>query len=177
MPGFFDRVKSGAEKAAYEADKLRRVSMAQSALKGLQRDLEAQLAEVGKQVVALYDGGALTQVELLGMCPAIDALRAQIAAQEAEVEHIRQERQPSAAPESAAPPQPPAPAATLAQPRPVVAAPVVPPPQPAAVSPVEEPAPASEAAEGAPAEGPKCPSCGQAVPEGVKFCPECGAKL
>ena len=32
MPGFFDKIKSGADKAAFEADRLRRVTQAQSVL-------------------------------------------------------------------------------------------------------------------------------------------------
>jgi hypothetical protein len=109
MPGFFDRVKSGAERAAFEADKMRRVSQAQGALKNTQRDLETKVAAWGQQVLALYDAGALTQAELLAAGPEIDALRQKITAQEAEIERIHEEKPPVAEP---AAPQAPAPVET-----------------------------------------------------------------
>jgi hypothetical protein len=149
MPGFLDKLKSGAERAAFEADRLRRSTQAQSTLRALQRDLEAQMAVIGEEVVALYDAGSLTQPELLALCPRIDELRAQIQAQEAEVERIRQEEPPADADEE---PVPPSEAA-------------------AAVQAVPDEAPAS-----AP-QGSLCPSCGSPLPADVRFCPECGANV
>jgi hypothetical protein len=148
MPGFLDKIKSGADKAAFEADRLRRVSQAQSALKALQHDLETQVAAIGQNVLALYDAGALTQPELLALCPPIDSLRQQIAAQEAEVEQIRQEKPPEAP--APVPEQPPAaPTPTPQQPPPA-------------------PAPALH--------GHICPQCQVQLPADVRFCPECGSK-
>ena len=98
MPGFLDKLKSGADKAAFEADRLVRINQAQSALKAMQRELEAEVAALGQQALALYDAGTLTQSELLALGPKIDDVRQRIAAQEAEVERIRQEKPPEAAP-------------------------------------------------------------------------------
>jgi hypothetical protein len=148
MPGFLDKIKSGADKAAFEADRLRRVSQAQSALKALQHDLEAQVAAIGQQVLALHDAGTLTQPELLALCPPIDSLRQRIAAQEAEVEQIRQEKPPEAA--APVPEQPPAA------------------PTPAPQQPPPAPAPALH--------GHICPQCQVQLPADVRFCPECGSK-
>ncbi len=149
MPRFLDRIKSGADKAAFEADRLLRVTQAQSALKALERDLEAQMAAIGQQAVALYDAGTLTQPELLAILPQIDTLRQQIAAQEAEVERIRQEKPPEApAPAEEEPPQAPAPAQE---------------------EPPEAPAPAPQ--------GRLCPQCQSELPADVRFCPECGARV
>lgn len=149
MPRFLDRIKSGADKAAFEADRLLRVTQAQSALKALERDLEAQMAAIGQQAVALYDAGTLTQPELLAILPQIDTLRQQIAAQEAEVERIRQEKPPEApAPAEEEPPQAPAPAQE---------------------EPPEAPAPAPQ--------GRRCPQCHTELPADVRFCPECGARV
>ncbi len=149
MPGFLDKVKSGAERAAFEADRLRRSTQAQSALKALQRDLEAQVAAMGQEALALYDAGTLTQPELLAICPRIDALREQITAQEAEVERISQEKPPTAAGEEPA-------------------------------RPAEAAAPIREQPREAPAAAPQgraCPACQSPLPPGVRFCPECGAKV
>ena len=148
MPGFLDKIKSGADKAAFEADRLRRVSQAQSALKALQHDLETQVAAIGQQVLALYDAGTLTQPELLALCPPIDSLRQRIAAQEAEVERIRQEKPPEAP--APVPEQPPAA------------------PTPAPQQPPPAPAPALH--------GHICPQCRVQLPADVRFCPECGSK-
>jgi hypothetical protein len=96
MPGFFDKIKSGADKAAFEADRLRRQSQAQGALNKVKGDLNTQAAGIGQKVLALYDAGALAQPELLELCQQMDALRQQVAVQEAEVERIKQERPPEA---------------------------------------------------------------------------------
>ena len=61
MPGFFDKIKSGADKAAFEADRLRRVTQAQGVLNKLKGELTTQVAAVGTRAVELYDGGALAQ--------------------------------------------------------------------------------------------------------------------
>jgi len=54
MPGFLDKLKSGADKAAFEADRLRRVSQAQSALNQLKRDVDAQIL-LGNALAGLRD--------------------------------------------------------------------------------------------------------------------------
>ena len=148
MPGLFDRIKSGADKAAFEADRLRRQSQAQGALNKVKNDLNAQTAGIGQKVLALYDAGALAQPELLELCQQLDTLRQQIAGQEAEVERIKQEKPPEA--EAPAPAPGPAPMAAPA-----------PTPRPA---PAPTPAPAAKF----------CPHCGATVTGGGRFCPECG---
>jgi len=152
MPGFLDKLKSGADKAAFEADRLMRLNQAQSALKTVQRELETELQALGQEVLALYDAGNLAQPELLDRMPKIEAIRQRVTAQEAEVERVREEKPPeagAAAPEPAAPPEPVAPV------RPG------PPPPP--------PTPGAQVA--------TCPNCGAALKPGVKFCPECGARV
>jgi type IV secretory pathway VirB10-like protein len=148
MPSFLDKLKSGADKAAFEADRLVRVNQAQSALKNLQREMETEVEALGKQALALYDAGALTQSELLALMPQIEAKRQQIADQEAEVERIRQDK-----PAEASTPAPDRPAAGA--PAPYAAAP---PPAPVAT-------------------GRACPNCGAALAADVRFCPECGSKV
>ncbi|MBN1658534.1 MAG: zinc ribbon domain-containing protein [Anaerolineae bacterium] len=148
MAGFLGKLKSGADKAAFEADRLVRVNQAQSALRAIQRELEAEVAALGQQAVELYDAGALTQPELLALAPKIDSVRERIAAQEAEVERIRQEKPPEAAPA-------PEKSATVAP-----AAPEPPPPAPAPVP-----------------QGHVCPKCQTPLRPDVRFCPECGFRV
>jgi hypothetical protein len=152
MPGFFDRVKSGAEKVAFEADRMRRVNQAQGVLKGIQRELDGIVGGWGAQVLALYDAGTLTQPELLAAGPQIDALRQKLAQQEAEIERIRQEE----------PPEP-----EVAAPAPVEVR------QPPAAPPVG----AEPAAGPAAPMGQFCGNCGAALAADAKFCMECGTKV
>jgi membrane protease subunit (stomatin/prohibitin family) len=148
MPSFLDKVKSGAERAAFEADRLRRLNQAKSALRALESDLEQQIGALGQQALALYDAGGLAQPELVASCAPIDTLRQNIKAQVDEVERIQQEKPPSepvAEPEQS--PEAPAPGSEGLQ---------------------------QQAAERAPVG--VCPECGAKTGE-AKFCPECGAKL
>lgn len=170
MPSFLDKLKSGADKAAFEADRLVRVNQAQSNVRLAQRELDVETGALGREVLALYDAGALTQPELLATCQKIDGLRQHVAALEAEVERIRQEKplDPSAPAEAdlaemPAPVRPPVPTATPA-------APPSAPPSVAATTPGPPPA-----APGAQARA--CPNCGNALRPGVRFCPECGARV
>lgn len=133
MPGFFDKIKSGVDKAAFEAERLQRVNQAQGALSKLKGELTTQVSAIGARVVDLYDGGALTQPELLELCQQVDVLRQQVAEQQEEVERIRQEKAPETV----------------------------------AAAPVPTAAPV----------GQSCPSCHTQVAAGVKFCPNCGAKM
>jgi hypothetical protein len=155
MPGFFDKLKSGADKAAFEADRLRRQTQAQSALKALQRDLDDQIRALGQQALTLHDAGTLTQPELLALCPQIDNLRQQITTQEAEIERIRHEKPP----EDAAPVEEP------------------PTPAPAQARPVTQQPPAAPVQTATPElRGHICPKCQIPLPADVRFCPECGSR-
>jgi hypothetical protein len=160
MPGFFDKLKSGADKAAFEADRLLRLNQAQSAVRTAQRELEAEILELGKQALALYDAGTLTQAELLAICPKIDAKRQDVSAKEAEVERIRQDKPPEAG----------APAAGLAEEpsEPLQTAPPQAVPEPEQVPPQPAMPVAGERT---------CPNCGAALPDDVRFCPECGTRV
>ena len=95
MPSFLDKVKTGAERATFEADRLRRLTQAKSALRELEGDLEQQVGALGQQALALYDAGSLAQPELVASSAPIDTLRQQIETQMAEVERIQQEKPPS----------------------------------------------------------------------------------
>ena len=149
MPSFLDKVKTGAERASFEADRLRRLTQAKSALRALEGDLEKQVGVLGQQVLALYDSGSLTQPELVASCAPIDTLRQQIQDQTAEVERIQQEK-PASESETEQERSPEAPA----------------------LVPSSLPQTAIESLPGR-----TCANCHNPLPDGVKFCPECGAGL
>lgn len=161
MSVFFDKIREGAEKAGFEADRLRRLNQAQSMLKTTQRELESQTGVLGRQTLTLYDAGKLTQPELLTTCrQEVDPLRQRIAEQEAHIEQIRQEKPPEAVPKSLYGHICPVcqielPAEAGFCPRCGSQAVYVPPPSP----------PAAET----------CWRCGAMLTPGARFCPNCGA--
>lgn len=91
MSSIVDKFKSGAGKAAFEADKLRRLQSAQSAIKPLRADADRLTHDLGKLAYLLFTQGDITQPELLTAGERLAEMQARIAAAEAEVERIRAE--------------------------------------------------------------------------------------
>lgn len=91
MNSFLDRIRSGAGKAAFEADKLRRLNAVQSEIKGLKDEVRRGLNRVGDIAYDLYRDGQIDQPALQEACRQVQALHEQIVAYEAELENIRQE--------------------------------------------------------------------------------------
>lgn len=91
MSSLVNRFKSGAGKAAFEADKLRRMQIAQSAIKPLRTEADRLYFEMGKLAYLLYTQGAISQPELRTAAERLVEAQAQISAAEAEVERIRSE--------------------------------------------------------------------------------------
>jgi hypothetical protein len=149
MPSFLDKVKTGAERASFEADRLRRLNQAKSALRALEGELEQQVEALGQQVLALYNAGRLAQPELVASCAPIDTLRQKIQDQAAEVERIQQEK-PASEPVAEQERSPEAPAL--------------------APEGLQQAAIDSQP-------GRICANCHSPLPADTKFCPECGAKL
>jgi RNA polymerase subunit RPABC4/transcription elongation factor Spt4 len=197
MTGLLDRLKKGADKAALEADKLRRITRVRSQISALQGRVNSHTRALGEKALGLFDAGQLTQPELLEGCEQIAVLRQQMAEKEAEIEAIRQETLPEE-PESVLcghicpnckirladeahfcpecgsiaqdvpPPAPPEVSIRL-----VCGSCGVPLVQGAAFCPecgtkVEAPSPA-------PAQ--VCANCGVSLIEGAAFCPECGTHV
>lgn len=160
MPTIFDRIKEGADRAAFEADRLRRLQQAQSQLKALKRDVQQATDQLGAATLRLYDEGQLSRPELLQLCQEIDALREKVTAQEQEIERIRQEKPPE----------------HLA---PAVYGHICPNCR------IELPAdarfcprcggPAADVAPPTPEPAARCAACGEPLLPGARFCPACGA--
>lgn len=91
MSSLVDRFKSGAGKAAFEADKLRRVQVAQSAIRPLRSEADRLYMEMGKLAYLLYTQGGITQPELHTAGERLATVQAQITGAEAEIERIRAE--------------------------------------------------------------------------------------
>ncbi len=92
MSSFFDKMRSGAGKAAFEADRLRRVTAAQSELRRLRDEMNRAVNLVGRVAFDLHQRGQAGPPELSAACDTAAAVLAQVSAQEAEIERIRNEQ-------------------------------------------------------------------------------------
>ncbi len=91
MSSLVNRLKSGANKAAFEADKLRRGQMVQLAIRPLRSEVSRLYVEMGELAYRLYVQEAISQPELRTIGERLAEVHAQISAAEAEVERIRAE--------------------------------------------------------------------------------------
>lgn len=91
MSDFFNRVRSGAGKAAFEADKLRRTQAIQLKIRSLNQETEKVYTQVGRVAFTLYQQEQVGQPELKAACDRLAAVFAQIAAHEQEIERIKAE--------------------------------------------------------------------------------------
>ena len=91
MSSFLDKLRSGAGKAAFEADKLKRITAVQATIRSLRGDFEKIIVEAGRVAFRLHKAGEVSQPDLLAICERLAAIQAQIQAREQEVESIRGE--------------------------------------------------------------------------------------
>lgn len=91
MDSFFDRLRTGAGKAAFEADKMRRVASAQNNLHNLESQREAALYEAGQLLWQLYQEGEIEDERLREQGSRIEAIAAEIQRSEQEIAAIRAE--------------------------------------------------------------------------------------
>ena len=92
MNNFFDKMRSGAGKAAFEADKLRRVTTAQAELRGLRDELQKGIALVGRVAFDLHQRGQIDPPELRAVCEQAAAALALVNGKESDIERIRAEQ-------------------------------------------------------------------------------------
>ena len=164
MGGIFNRIRSGAGRATFEADKQRRILAIQATVRGLRREIEQSVQRVGGVAMGLYHAGRLAEPELQQVCQETAALQAQVAAQEREIESIRQETfvEPTYGPTAGA-------GAAYGDVCPNGHGAL---PAGARFCPV---CGAQAVYRAPPAAGTFCPSCGAALVPGASFCPSCGA--
>jgi hypothetical protein len=161
MSDLFGKLKAGAGKVAFEADKLAKTQRVKSELDQLNHALENLYAGLGKAVYAQTMTGDPVSME--DWRAKIDEQKLRVQAKERELQAINAEtyQQPGAAP--APRPAPAAPASAPIVPPAAPAEPITPP----VVTASEEPAPAPRT----------CPNCGASVPAQSKFCTECGTRM
>jgi hypothetical protein len=151
MSDFFGKLKSGAGKAAFEADKMVRVNRIQSEIGQLKKQIDALYMKLGEMTYRRFISQEPESPEVADVCQNIVKLEQQIGAKGEDIKRINTETfQPQGAPSPA-----PMPATTAAQP----------------------PVP-SQATSTAPSPQVKyCTNCGKEMAVTVKFCPDCGTKM
>lgn len=153
MPDFFGKLKSGAEKVAFEADKMARLNHAQGEVGKVKRQIEAQYMKLGQLVYQQHTNQEAESPEINEICQNITELEKELVEKQAVVQRIDAETF------SEQGDQTPAPAAEE--------------------TPAEEtPSGASTGStQAATSETKFCTNCGKEMPVTTKFCPECGQKM
>jgi septal ring factor EnvC (AmiA/AmiB activator) len=153
MPDFFGKLKSGAEKVAFEADKIARLNHAQGEVGKVKRQIEAQYIKLGQLVYQQHTSQEAESPEINEICQSISELEQELAEKQDIVKHIDAEtfsEQDNQKPASAV-----------------------------EETPAEEApsGPSSEPEQAAASETKFCTNCGKEMPVTTKFCPECGQKM
>jgi DNA repair exonuclease SbcCD ATPase subunit len=117
MSDFFGKLKSGANKVAFEADKMARANRAQGEAEKLKSQIGSQYTKLGEMVFEKFSKQEAVDPALAEICQAIAQIQQQLGLKNEEVAKIKAETfgasqaapapaQPAAAPET--PPAPPA---------------------------------------------------------------------
>lgn len=149
MSDFFGKLKSGANKVAFEADKMARANRAQGEADKLKSQISSQFAKLGETIYQKFSNQEAIDPSLMEACQALGQLHQQVALKNEEIAKIKTEV--------------------------FGASPAAPAPAPAQAA-APEAAPATAAPQ-AQVEVKRCSNCGREVQPGEKFCKDCGTKL
>jgi 2-methylcitrate dehydratase PrpD len=150
MSDFFGKLKSGANKVAFEADKLARANRAQGEAEKLKAQIVSQYSKLGEIVYERFSKQEAIDPALVEACQAIAQLHQQVGLKNEEIAKIKAET--------------------------FSTSPAAPAPTPAQTPTVPETTPANPAPQAQP-EAKHCPTCGKEVQPDEKFCKDCGTKL
>jgi hypothetical protein len=164
MSDFFGKLKSGAGKVAFEADKMARLNRVQGELNQIKKQIETHFTKLGEMVYHQYTNPQGESPSFDAECQAIADLERQAEVKGEDIKRINAENYA------------PQPTAQVASTPPVPSMPVSPPPAADASAPFQPPTPAAVDPTAAPRSR-FCPNCGHEVAPNVKFCPDCGAKM
>ena len=156
MSDFFGKLKSGAGKVTFEADKMGRLNKAKGDLEKIKNQIQAQYLKLGELYYTHRTSMGVSGPAYDELCQAIVDLERQVVSKNEDIQRINAENY--AAPGAPAP-----------QPAFV---------QPAAYPPAPDPSQYVPPAPSAAAATTKfCSNCGHEMPVEVKFCPDCGTKV
>jgi zinc-ribbon domain len=106
MSDFFGKLKSGANKVAFEADKMARANRAQGEADKLKSQISSQFAKLGETIYQKFSNQEAIDPSLMEACQALGQLHQQVALKNEEIAKIKAEvfgAAPEAAPATAAP--------------------------------------------------------------------------
>jgi len=178
MDSFMGKLKSGANKVAFEAEKVARLNRAKNELEQLKNQVKAQYTKLGELYYQKRSSG-VTGPEFDTLCQAVVDLEQQIKAKDEEIQKITAETFESQAGTASQVQAPVTSGGATSVPL-AASAPVAPPPTPTvqaaqAVQAASSSGLPSQVNAAAPTK--VCPSCGKEIPAAVKFCPECGKSV
>lgn len=151
MSDFFGKLKSGAEKVAFEAEKMNRLNRAKGDLEKIKNQIQSQYLKLGEYYYNQHSTIGVTGPAYDEICQAIMDLVHQVKSKNDDIQRITAETY------SHQGTQPPAqPVSTPAQ------APFT---------------PAPSAPEHIATSTKFCPNCGKEMSVEIKFCPDCGTKM
>ena len=151
MSDFFGKLKSGAEKVAFEAEKMNRLNRAKGDLEKLKNQIQSQYLKLGEYYYNQRPTMGVTGPAYDEICQAIMDLVQQVDAKNDDIQRIGAD---TYSPQGTQPPA--QPVSTPAQ-VPFTPAPSAPAPTAATTK--------------------FCPNCGKEMPVETKFCPDCGTKV
>ncbi len=157
MSDFFGRLKSGAEKVAFEADKMTHLNRAKGELEKIKSQIQSQYSKLGEMYYTQRTMTGVTGPAYDEICQVIMDLENQANAKNEEIQRINAETySPHAAQPAAQPASEPAPSPSTTS--------------TTQYNPPSAPAPAAATTK-------FCPNCGKEMPVETKFCPDCGTKV
>jgi hypothetical protein len=157
MSDFFGKLKSGAGKVAFEADKMSRVSRANGELEKIKSLIQAQYNKLGQLYYTQRGTVGVTGSAYDEICQEIENLEHQVESKNQEIQRINadvytpQVAQPAAQPVSA--------------------------PAQSTSAPIPTPSTSQSGSVVAAATTKFCSNCGTEMPVATKFCPNCGTKV
>src|SRR5690606_9093810 len=89
MTGLWDRLVSGKDKAAFEAEKLRQITALQGQIRCLLKEIDQAFATLWDTTYRLYSEGQVREPELQQACASLAGLQGQIDTLAREIETIR----------------------------------------------------------------------------------------
>jgi membrane protease subunit (stomatin/prohibitin family) len=155
MSDFFGKLKSGAGKVAFEAEKMNRLNHAKGELEKIKSQIQAQYSKLGEMYYTQRQTTGVIGPAYDDICQAIQEFEQQVAAKNEDIQRINAEVfTPQGTPQAAQP-----------TPSPIQTAPV-----PDQETPQAAPSPIAATTK-------FCPNCGKELALEIKFCPDCGTKV
>jgi hypothetical protein len=157
MSDFFGKLKSGAGKVAFEAEKMNRLNRAKGDLEKVKNQIQAQYMKLGEMYYTQRGTTGVTGSVFDELCQAIMNLEHQVESKNEDIQRISAEIY---SPQVAQPTAQPVSGPAQSQPTPA----------PTQTTTASAPAPAAATTK-------FCPNCGREMPVETKFCPDCGTKV